>query len=65
MRKSRAVPYAIPEAAMGMNGVWLVLSLAISSSHQHCMVNVLIMAEFTRGHKWSRRLIINFCPGGS
>ena len=34
-----------------------------SSSHWHCTVSVLIIAELARGRKWSRNLDPNFCPG--
>jgi len=42
---------------------WPVLSLAISSSHRHCTVGVLIIAELARACRWSRTLDASFCPG--
>ena len=49
--------------ALAYEGRWPVLSLTISSSHWQCAVSVLIIAELTRGRRWSRNLEPNFCPG--
>jgi len=38
---------------------WPVLSLAVSSFHRQCTVNVLIITELARGYRWKANLVKN------